>query len=66
MKEELENLIRAIHIAQKRGTYSLEESAIIYQCLKGLNHCPVCNPPKEKDDIVMLDKEDKKLDTIPE
>ena len=57
MKEELENLIRAVHIAQKRGAYTLEESAIIYQCLKGLNHCPVCNPPKEKKDLEVIDED---------
>ncbi len=67
MREDLVTLVKAISLAQKRGCYSLEESAIIYQCIKGINTCPACNPPQKEDtDIVMLDVDDEKLDTIPE
>ena len=59
MKEDLVLLVKAIALAQKRGCYSLEESAIIYQCLKGMNTCPTCNPqedlePREKKDLDVI------------
>ena len=55
MREDLNILVKAIYIAQSRGVYSLEESAIIYQCLKGLNQCPRCNPPVKKEEKKDLD-----------
>ncbi len=60
MKEDLVTLVKAISLAQKRGCYSLEESAIIYECIKGINTCPVCNPPEpkvEKKDLEIIDED---------
>ena len=55
MREDLQKLVNAIKLAQSRGAYSLEESAIIYQLLLGLSKCPEL---QEKSDLVITDDDD--------
>ena len=59
MKESVEQLVNIIKLAHKRGAFSLEESAIIYQVLLGVNKCPVLQPPPNtpKNDLEIIDED---------
>ncbi len=58
MKESVEQLVNVIKIAHKRGAFTLEESAIIYQLLLGVNKCPAMqSPPKRDLEIIDEDEE---------
>ncbi len=65
MKEQLQKLVDIIKLAQRRGAYTLEESAYIYQVLTGLNKCPVLQPipqTQHKDLDMIIEDEDEEME----
>ena len=61
MKDQLKQLITAVNIAQGRGSYTLEESAIIYQVLKNLDKCPALQDKKPGNSDLKIIDEDKEM-----
>lgn len=58
MLEEIQKLVNVIHLAHKRGSFTLEESAVIYQLLIGLNKCPALQDKKPvKKDLEIIDED---------
>jgi hypothetical protein len=61
MRAEVLKLMDIIKLAHKRGSFTLEESAVIYQILQGINKCPAMQEPKEdkpKKDLEIVDEDE--------
>jgi len=50
MNQALQVLVNAINIAQKRGTYSLEESAAIFAAIQSFNNNSKSEPEGDTDE----------------
>ena len=50
MNQALQVLVNAINIAQKRGTYSLEESAAIFAAIQSFNNKTDSAPEGDSDE----------------
>ena len=50
MNQALQVLVNAINIAQKRGTYSLEESAAIFAAIQSFNQKDSTAPESDDDE----------------
>ena len=50
MNQALQVLVNAINIAQKRGTYSLEESAAIFAAIQSFNNRSDSTPEGDSDE----------------
>ena len=60
MKEEVTKLVNIIKLAHKRGAFDMEESALIYQLILGVQKCPAMQEPKptpSKPDLMIVDED---------